>query len=88
MHFYVFSAAWDVYTLGRLYFVDRPRGRRPIQKDRDTCLFASFGCSSENESHSWKEEGRGNLNAKGCFLPLNFVSDSLAAPSSTVTSFL
>ena len=43
-----------------------------IQKDRDACLFASFGCSSENGSDSWKMEGRGNPNPnpKGCFLPL------------------
>ena len=45
---------------GRLYFADRPLGRGPIQKDRDACLFASFGCSSENGSHSWKGEGRGS----------------------------
>ena len=60
--------------IGRLYFANRPRGRGPIQKDRDACLLASFGCSSENGSYSWKGEGRAspnlNLNAKGCFLPL------------------
>ena len=56
--------------VGRLYFADRPRGRGPIQKDRDACLLASFGCSSENGSDSWKGEGRGSPNPKGCFLPL------------------
>ena len=47
--------------MGRLYFADRLRGLGPIQKDRDACLFASFGCSSENGSDSCKGEGRGGV---------------------------
>ena len=68
------NTGMTVVNGGWLYFVDCPRGRVPIQKDRDVCLFASFGCSSENGSHSWKGEGRSspnpNPNYKGCFLLL------------------
>ena len=57
-----YATAHGALKHGRFYFADRPRGRRPIQKDKDACLFASFDCSSENGSHSWKGEGRGNPN--------------------------
>ena len=59
-------------NLSRLYFVDYPCGCGRIQKDRDACLFASFGCSSENGSDSCKGDRRGNPNStpKGCLLTL------------------